>query len=95
MRYPAPPTNPPYLCDVDSRHRADSDYYPRLFSMILDQLEYVAEDGNGEKELFHVEIGKSHQIVELERAKEYVVEYWRKFETKGSQGRFKVVPIRF
>ena len=63
--------------------------------MILDQLEYVASDGMGEKELFHVEIGKSHQVVELARAKEYVIEYWRKFEKEGAQGRFKVVPIRF
>ena len=63
--------------------------------MILDQIEYVAASGNGDNEMFHVEIGKTYQIVELSRAKEYVVEYWRRYEASGQQGRFKVVPIRF
>jgi hypothetical protein len=77
------------------RHRADADYYPRLFSMILDQLEYVAEAGNGDQELFHVEYASYHEIVDLSKAKEFVVQYWIKFATDGKDRRFKVVPIRF
>lgn len=79
----------------DDRHRADSDYYPRLFSMILDQIEHVASLGDGDKELFHVESNRSHQIVDLQKAKEHVVEYWRKYEREVNVGRFKVRPVRF
>ena len=77
------------------RHRADADYYPRLFSMILDQIEYVAADGKGEKEMFHIEYLSYHEVVELKRAKEFVVGYWRMFAADGQDRRFKVVPIRF
>jgi len=63
--------------------------------MILDQLEYVAEAGTGDKELFHVEFSSFHEIVELSRAKELVVEYWAKFASDGKDRRFKVVPIRY
>ena len=80
---------------LTSRHRADTDYYPRLFSMILDQLEYVAADGHGENELFHIEYANYHEIVELDKAKEFVLGHWRKFEADGKDRRFKVVPIRF
>ena len=80
---------------VDSRHRADVDYYPRLYSMILDQIEHVAVEGNGEKEMFHIEFASYHEIVELERAKEFVVGYWKMFAKDGKERRFKVVPIRF
>jgi hypothetical protein len=77
------------------RHRADADYFPHLFSMILNQLEYVAEDGNGEKEMFHIEFGTYHEFVELARAKEFVVDYWKMFIEDGKDCCFKVVPIRF
>lgn len=80
---------------VDCRHRADADYYPRLFSMLLDQLEYVAADGNGDKEMFHVDFGTYHEVVELQKAKEFVVGYWKMFVEDGKDRRFKVVPIRF
>jgi hypothetical protein len=63
--------------------------------MILDQLEYVAEAHNGEKELFHIEYANYHEIVELSKAKEFVVQYWTKFADDGKDRRFKVVPIRF
>jgi hypothetical protein len=77
------------------RHRADADYYPRLFSMILDQIEYVAADGNRDKEMFHIGYGTHQEIVELARAKEFVVGYWKMFVADGKDRRFKVVPIRF
>lgn len=63
--------------------------------MLLDQLEYVAADGDGEKELFHIEHDTYHEIVELAKAKEFVLKYWKKFDTDGKENKFKVVPIRF
>ena len=77
------------------RHRADADYYPRLFSMILDQLEYVAADGDGDKEMFQIELGTFHAIVDLSKAKDFVVENWTKVTEQGKERRFKVVPIRY
>jgi hypothetical protein len=63
--------------------------------MLLDQLEYVAADGDGDKEMFHVEHDSFHEIVELPKAKEFVMNYWKKFDVDGKERRFKVVPIRF
>jgi hypothetical protein len=63
--------------------------------MLLDQLEYVAAAGDGEKELFHIEHDSSHEVVELTKAKEFVSAYWKKFDADGKERRFKVVPIRF
>ena len=83
------------LMQLRCRHRADADYYPRLFSMILDQIEYVAADGNKDKEMFHIGCGTYHEIVELARAKEFVVGYWKMFVADGKDRPFKVVPIRF
>ena len=77
------------------RHRADADYYPRLFSMILDQLEYVAEAGNGDTELFHIEFSDTQEIVQLSQAKEFVMEYWTKFAADGRDRNFKVLPLRY
>ena len=77
------------------RHRADADYYPRLFSMILDQLEYVADDGSGENEMFLLQLGNYNEAVELPKAKEFVINCWKKFAADGKDRKFKVVPIRF
>jgi hypothetical protein len=77
------------------RYRADVDYYPRLFSMILDQLEYIAENGEAEKEMFHVEFGNMHEVSDLARTKELVIEHWAKFAEDGKDHQFKVVPMRF
>lgn len=63
--------------------------------MILDQIEYVAADGKGEKEMFHIEYLSYHEIVELKRAEEFVVGYWKMFAADGKDRRFKVVPMRF
>jgi hypothetical protein len=77
------------------RYRADVDYYPRLFSMILDQLEYIAANGDGDKEMFHVEFGNMHEVANLARTKQHVVEHWAKFAEDGRDHRLKVVPMRF
>jgi hypothetical protein len=71
------------------------DYYPRLFSMILDQLEFVAEAGKQKDELFEIVYGNHHEIGNLEKAKEFVLTYWNKFATDGRDRKFQVVPLRF
>jgi hypothetical protein len=63
--------------------------------MILDQLEHISSLGAGEKELFHVEFNRTHHTVELQKAKDFVVEYWKKYEREGNTGRFKVRPVKF
>ena len=80
---------------ADGSHRADADYYPRLYSMILDQLEYVAADGDGPSEMFQIELGTFHEIVDLTKAKAFVVDNWAKASQQGRERRFKVVPIRY
>ena len=78
-----------------NRHRADSDYFARLYSMILDQLEYVSSDGSGNTELFQLESGSYTETGDLTKAKEFVLGYWKKFASDGKERRFKVVPVRF
>jgi len=63
--------------------------------MIMDQLEHIASLGDGEKELFRVELNRAQHLVELQKAKDYVVEYWKTYEREGNMGRFKVRPVRF
>ena len=63
--------------------------------MILDQLEYVAADGNGDREMFQIEIGTFHEIVDLAKAKAFVVENWAKVAEHGRERKFKVVPMRY
>jgi hypothetical protein len=63
--------------------------------MILDQLEYVASDGDGDQEMFQIELGTYHAIVDLSKAKDFVVENWNKVAEQGKERRFKVVPIRY
>jgi hypothetical protein len=77
------------------RHRADADYYPRLYSMILDQIEYVAADGHGGEEMFYLEHGKMQSIVHLDMAKEFIIGQWSKFLAEGKSRLFKVVPVRY
>jgi len=63
--------------------------------MILDQLEYVSSDGSGNTELFQLESGSYTETVDLTKAKEFVLGYWKKFASDGKERRFKVVPVRF
>lgn len=63
--------------------------------MILDQIEYIAENGDGDKEMFHVEFGNMHEVADLTRTKEFVLEHWMKFAEDGRDHLFKVVPMRF
>jgi len=77
------------------RHRADADYYPRLYSMLLDQIEIVAADGAGPAEMFRVEYGTQRDLVPLERAKEFIIARWGKFIADGKDRRFKVVPAQY
>jgi hypothetical protein len=63
--------------------------------MILDQLEYVASDGDGDQEMFQIELGTYHAIVDLSKAKDFVVENWTKVAEQGKERRFKVHPIRY
>jgi len=63
--------------------------------MILDQLEYVAGDGDGDREMFQIEYGTFHEIVDLVKAKDFVVQNWTKVTEQGRERKFKVVPIRY
>jgi hypothetical protein len=83
----------PCLLTWLTRHRADSDYYPRLYSMILDQLEVVAESKKDMERFFRVQSRDTNEIVDLEKAKEFVVSFWKRFLIDGADRKFRVVPI--
>jgi hypothetical protein len=63
--------------------------------MLLDQLEYVSSDGAGADELFQITSSSTHAIVKVDKAKEFIVGFWKKFESEGRIGMFRVVPMRF
>jgi hypothetical protein len=62
--------------------------------MLLDQIEIVASDGKGEKEMFIVEVGGKSERVPLAAAREFIVARWAGF-LNGTDRRFKVFPAAF
>jgi hypothetical protein len=89
------PLPPLFMTNGFGRHRADADYYPRLYSMLLDQIEIVALDGKGAAEMFIVEFAEKTERVPLAAAKEFIIARWERFLADGTDRRFKVYPAAF
>jgi hypothetical protein len=87
-----------YFCafrntDVWDRHRRDADYYPRVFSLLLDQLEICAKDDNVTR--FITTYKDEDFTVDLIGAHEFILRIWEKWDRDGKNRRFRIIPEKY
>ena len=87
----------PLDCDTDNvagdRHRRDADYYPRVFSLLLDQLEICAKDDNVTR--FVTNYKDEEFTVDLIGAHEFILRIWEKWDRDGKVRRFRIIPDKY
>ena len=75
------------------RHRRDADYYPRVFSLLLDQLEIVAKEDNATK--FFTCYDDQEVLVDLIGAHEFILRIWEKWDGDGKVRKFRIIPEKY
>jgi hypothetical protein len=87
---------PPFLSsvsDANCSHRRDADYYPRVFSLLLDQLEICAKEDNATT--FHYSYKDEEVLVDLIGAHEFILRIWEKWDRDGKIRKFRIIPEKY
>jgi hypothetical protein len=79
--------------DVWDRHRRDADYYPRVFSLLVDQLEICAKEDNATR--FITTYKDEDFTVDLIGAHEFILRIWEKWDRDGKVRRFRIIPEKY
>ena len=78
------------ICDS---HRRDADYYPRVFSLLIDQLEICAREDDAK--LFYTLYKDEEILVDLIGAHEFIQRIWEKWDRDGKIRKFRVIPEKY
>ena len=78
---------------ADGRHRRDADYYPRVFSLLLDQLEICAKEDNATN--FVTSYKEEDRVVDLIGAHEFILRIWEKWDRDGKIRKFRIIPEKY
>ena len=84
-------STPPNCADV--RHRRDADYYPRVFSLLLDQLEICAKEDNATN--FVTSYKEEDRLLDLIGAHEFILRIWEKWDRDGKIRKFRIIPEKY
>ena len=79
--------------DLQFRHRRDADYYPRVFSLLLDQLEICAKEDNATN--FVTQYKEEERVVDLIGAHEFILRIWDKWDRDGKIRKFRIIPEKY
>jgi len=86
----------PFLSSVSDTlcsHRRDADYYPRVFSLLLDQLEICAKEDNATN--FYYSYKDEEVLVDLIGAHEFILRIWEKWARDGKIRKFRIIPEKY